>query len=115
MIIKNRIEEVSSTPKVVTIGNFDGVHKGHQSLINKTCEIASENSLESLVFTFDQLPEEIFNKNNFKRLYSNSLKSEHIRSFGIDTLLSIDFNSMRDLSATYFCKEILLKRLMQNI
>jgi riboflavin kinase/FMN adenylyltransferase len=111
MIIKNSIEEVSNIPKVVTIGNFDGIHKGHQSLINKTCEIASENHLESLVFTFDQLPEEIFNKNNFKRLYSNSLKSEHIRSFGIDTLLSIDFNSMRDLSATYFCEEILLKRL----
>jgi riboflavin kinase/FMN adenylyltransferase len=55
MIIKNSIEEVSNIPKVITIGNFDGIHKGHQSLINKTCEIASENHLESLVFTFDQL------------------------------------------------------------
>ena len=45
MIIKNSIEEVSSIPKVVTIGNFDGIHKGHQSLINKTCEIASESHL----------------------------------------------------------------------
>ena len=56
MIIKNNIEEVSNTPKVVTIGNFDGVHKGHQSLINKTCEIASENGLESVSYTHLTLP-----------------------------------------------------------
>ena len=111
MNIISKIEELSVTPKVVTIGNFDGVHKGHQSLINKTCEIASENKYESLVFTFDELPEEIFNKYNFKRLYSNSIKSKYISSFDVDTLVSIDFNSIKDFSASYFCEEILLKQL----
>lgn len=111
MNIKNKIDDLSSAPKVVTIGNFDGVHKGHQSLINKACDIASKNEFESLVFTFDVLPEEIFNHHKFQRLYSNPLKYKYINSFDIDTLLSIDFHLMKDFSATYFCEEILLKQL----
>ena len=39
MNIIEKIESVSSNPKVVTIGNFDGIHKGHQSLIRKAQEI----------------------------------------------------------------------------
>ena len=58
-IIQN-ISEVTNRPKSITIGNFDGVHKGHQSLIKTTSNIAIENDLESLIFTFSKLPEEVF-------------------------------------------------------
>ncbi len=109
-IIQN-INDVSVKPKAVTIGNFDGVHKGHQSLIKKTKEIAKENNLESLVFTFSKLPEEVFEKNNFYRLNDNDLKFSYINSFNIDTILSVDFNDIRDTTADFFCEEILLKKL----
>jgi riboflavin kinase/FMN adenylyltransferase len=65
MNIIEKIENVSSNPKVVTIGNFDGIHKGHQSLIKKTQEISHTENLESLIFTFNKLPEEIFKSSTF--------------------------------------------------
>ena len=45
MNIIEKVENVSSSPKVVTIGNFDGIHKGHQSLIKKTQEISHAENL----------------------------------------------------------------------
>ena len=57
MNIIEKIENVSSSPKAISIGNFDGIHKGHQSLIKKVQEISQIENLESLIFTFDELPE----------------------------------------------------------
>ena len=49
MNIIEKIDNISDKPKVVTIGNFDGIHKGHQSLIKKTQEISHTESLESVI------------------------------------------------------------------
>ena len=43
----------TTSPTVVTIGNFDGLHKGHQKLIKKTVQIAEKNNLKSLVCSFN--------------------------------------------------------------
>jgi riboflavin kinase/FMN adenylyltransferase len=114
MNIIEKVENVSRKPKVVTIGNFDGIHKGHQSLIRKTKEISSTENLESLIFTFHKLPEEIFNPRIFQRIYNNKVKFDYIKSYSINTLLSIDFNSIKNFSANYFCEEILIKELMMK-
>ena len=79
MNIIEKIESVSSNPKVVTIGNFDGIHKGHQSLIRKAQEISHRENLESLIFTFNELPEEIFKSSIFQRIYNNKLKFDYIK------------------------------------
>ena len=112
MNIIEKIENVSSSPKAVTIGNFDGIHKGHQSLIKKVQEISHIENLESLIFTFNELPEEIFKSSTFQRIYNNKLKFDYIKSYAINTILSIDFNSIKNFSANYFCEEILIKKLM---
>ena len=112
MNIIEKVENVSSSPKVVTIGNFDGIHKGHQSLIKKTQEISHAENLESLIFTFNKLPEEIFKSSTFQRIYNNKLKFHYINSYAINTILSTDFNSIKNFSANYFCEEILIKKLM---
>ena len=112
MNIIEKVENVSSSPKVVTIGNFDGIHKGHQSLIKKTQEISHAENLESLIFTFNKLPEEIFKSSTFQRIYNNKLKFHYINSYAINTILSTNFNSIKNLSANYFCEEILIKKLM---
>ena len=52
MKILNNLNDVSKKPKAVTIGNFDGIHKGHQALINKTKEISTENKV-CLLYTSD--------------------------------------------------------------
>ena len=60
MKILNNLNDVSKNPKAITVGNFDGIHKGHQALINKTKEISTENNVESVIFTFNKLPKEVF-------------------------------------------------------
>ena len=111
MKILNNLNDVSKKPKAVTIGNFDGIHKGHQALINKTKEISTENNVESVIFTFNKLPKEIFSSDTVQRLYDNELKESILSSYEIDTLLSIDFNEIKDYSADFFCEEILIKKL----
>ncbi len=109
-IVKN-INDISSTPKAITIGNFDGVHKGHQELLNQTRKIARENNLESLIFTFDKFPREIFNPKDFHRLYNNENKESFFKSYEIDTMLSIDFNEIMNVDAERFCEDILIDQL----
>ena len=111
MKILNNLSDVSKNPKAVTIGNFDGIHKGHQALINKTKEISTKNNVESLIFTFNKLPKEIFSPDTVQRLYDNKIKESILSSYKIDTLLSIDFNEIKDYSADFFCEEILIKKL----
>jgi len=111
MKILNDLRDVSKNPKAVTIGNFDGVHKGHQALINKTKEVSTKNNVESLIFTFNKLPTEIFSPDTVQRLYDNKFKESILSSYKIDTLLSIDFNEIKDYSADFFCEEILIKKL----
>ena len=111
MKILNNINDVSKKPKAVTIGNFDGIHKGHQALINKTKEISTENKVESLILTFNKLPKEIFSPDTVQRLYDNKIKESILSSYKIDTLLSIDFDEIKDYSADFFCEEILIKKL----
>ena len=110
-IIEN-IENISAKPKAVTIGNFDGIHKGHQSLIKKTQEISHTEDLESVIFTFNKLPEEVFGQSQFQRIYNNKLKFDYIKSHEINTILSINFDDIRDYSASFFCEEILIKKLI---
>ena len=111
MKILNNLNDVSKNPKAITVGNFDGIHKGHQALINKTKEISNENNVESVIFTFNRLPKEIFSPDTVQRLYDNKIKESILSSYKIDTLLSIDFNEIKDYSADFFCEEILIKKL----
>ena len=46
-------------PSVATIGFFDGVHLGHQFLINRLAEMAKQDGLESMVITFDRHPRQV--------------------------------------------------------
>ena len=111
MKILNNLSDVSKNPKAVTIGNFDGIHKGHQTLINETKEVSNKNNVESLIFTFNKLPKEIFSPDAVQRLYDNKIKESILSSYKVDTLLSIDFNEIKDYSADFFCEEILINML----
>ena len=104
------INDTSNHPKAVTIGNFDGVHKGHKVLLEKTKE-AADNNIESLILTFNQFPREIFKPHGFQRLYSNENKYNLLQEYDLDILLSIDFNSIKNYTAQRFCEDILIKKL----
>ena len=57
MIVFERLEDiVNIEPTVVALGNFDGIHKGHQEIIGRTVKEAEAAGLKSAVFTFSNHP-----------------------------------------------------------
>lgn len=98
---------------VITIGNFDGVHLGHQALINQVRARAKEKDLTSIVLTFNQHPAKILSpENTSPRLFSiDDLQSE-IQRHGIDVLIIEPFTAeFSEVSATDFVHKILLAQL----
>ncbi|WP_317316853.1 bifunctional riboflavin kinase/FAD synthetase [Peptostreptococcus russellii] len=96
----------------VTIGNFDGVHKGHQTLINKTIKYSRENNLKSVVFTFSNHPVNYFKPGHVKNIISYKEKYEVIERMGVDIYISIPFDeSMTQISAEDYVSKILVEKL----
>ena len=80
-------------PSVITIGSFDGVHLGHQSLLQQMKNYAKENQLHSVVFTFNPHPQEVLkNKPNFFLINSFEQKIVLFERFGIDSVIVIPFS-----------------------
>ena len=67
-----KIEQIKES--VVTIGNFDGLHRGHQVLIKKAIEYAKINNMSSVVFTFENHPANYFRPDSIKNIITNEEK-----------------------------------------
>ena len=74
-----------------TIGNFDGVHLGHQELIGKVKQAAKKNNLKTKVITFNPYPFEFFQWKK-KRILSEFDKNDLLKKLGIDEIKSIKFD-----------------------
>lgn len=80
---------------VVTLGNFDGVHIGHQLLLERTVEIARKTDSPSIVVTFHPHPVEYFSgKKTLPRLSFMREKALMMQQVGIDYLIVIPFNQV---------------------
>lgn len=95
---------------VLTIGNFDGVHIGHQALLKTTVDKAREMGLPSLVWSFKQHPASIMGDGSFKYILSAEEKIRLIGLFGTDYYYGADFLSYKDMSAEQFVKEVLVEQ-----
>jgi riboflavin kinase/FMN adenylyltransferase len=95
---------------VVTIGSFDGVHLGHQKIINQLVTVAKNEKLESVVLTFLQHPRNILqDKQNIFLLNSNQEKIFLLEKTGIDNLIILPFNmEFASLSGEDFVKKIII-------
>ena len=78
---------------VIAIGNFDGLHLGHQKVINEAKKKARENNLPFGIMTFEPVPVMFFNS-NIKNHRINSLKQKklQLKKFKLDFLVIIKFN-----------------------
>ena len=93
---------------VLTIGNFDGVHKGHQKIIKQAVKISKKEKLKSAVITFKPHPIEFFKKDTKPfRLTNDQTKIEQIKKLGVDYLIFMKF----DIN---FHLKILLKNLLSS-
>ncbi len=98
---------------VLTIGNFDGVHLGHQQVLEKVSEQAKLLNLPSVVMTFEPQPMELFLKNSAPaRLTRLRDKFVQLSKLNIDRLLCVNFNAhFSGLDADSFIRDLLVKRL----
>ncbi|MGC6768632.1 riboflavin biosynthesis protein RibF [Enterococcus sp. LJL128] len=89
-------KEIPNEDVVMVLGFFDGVHKGHQKVIETGKKIAEEKGLKLAVMTFNQHPSIVFQKiepASMKYLTSLKQKEEHMEALGVDILYIIDFTS----------------------
>jgi riboflavin kinase/FMN adenylyltransferase len=94
---------------VLTIGNFDGVHIGHQALFNQVIEKAESIDGTSVVITFEPHPIRVIKSNkHFPLITLYEQKVELISASGVDTLICIPFtHEFATIPARTFVKEIL--------
>ena len=112
-IYKSIDEYNESKNSVVTIGTFDGIHKGHQKIFNKLITASKQSDLSSLVLTFFPHPRVILNKyNDIKMIDTLDEKIDHLEKIGIDHLIIHPFDKKFSLlSADQFIKEYLVEKL----
>ena len=92
-ILSNLFEIKLSKSTIATIGTFDGIHIGHQKILNSLARFAKENSLKSVVITFDPHPRKVINKKNSIELINTiEEKKEKIKTLGIDYLIVQKFD-----------------------
>ncbi len=99
---------------VVTIGTFDGVHIGHQSILNKLKEITKRKYGETVVITFEPHPRIVLelDKQNLRFLNSMEEKQELFKKFGIDHLVLLTFTKeFSKMSSEEFIKSILVDKI----
>ena len=98
---------------VLTIGNFDGVHRGHQAVLSRLQEQAAQLGLPSCVMVFEQQPLEFFAGDKAPaRLSRLRDKYEAIAALNIDRLLCVKFDhAFSELTAADFIEQILVRKL----
>ncbi len=103
----------SAQGSVVTIGNFDGIHRGHQTVIAELCTQAKRLNLPSVLITFEPHPREFFvPKNTPARLTRLREKLSLLQDTDLDNVLCLRFNrQLADMSAEQFIKALLVDKL----
>ena len=113
MIVITSLEELEQINKsVVTIGKFDGLHKGHKVLIEKTVQYAKKNNMKSVVFTFSNHPANFFESEKVRKIITNKDKINTMKDLGVDIVINLPFDEfMTKISAIDFVEKILVKKL----
>lgn len=98
---------------VLTIGNFDGVHVGHQAVLAQLRQRASELNLPSVVMVFEPQPLELFNPQTAPARLTRFREKYHwLKQQGIDRLLCVKFNrAFASQQPSEFIEDLLLNRL----
>ena len=97
----------------IAIGNFDGIHKGHQKIFKQTKKIAKKNKIKFGILTFSPLPVMFFNKKvkNY-RLLSQDQKLEILKKNKVDFIINVKFNKkFSKIIAEEFIKKIIYKKI----
>ena len=115
MKLVNHLGQISKPFKnaVITIGNFDGVHIGHQALFHEVIEKADRIGGTSIAMTFEPHPMRVLKQNNHPPLITlYEQKQELIERTGMDVLICVPFTAQfAALTAREFVEDLLVKKI----
>ena len=105
-----------SRPSAVAIGNFDGIHLGHQKILKFLEEKAKEHGLLSLVLTFSPHPEKVLGENRISTIQTLDQRIREIGRFNVQAVLVIPFDKkFSSLSGRDFIQKIISNTLKAEI
>ena len=114
MIVYKKLNIKSNFKKaVIAIGNFDGLHLGHQKVLNQAKEKAKKENLKFGVVTFEPIPNMFFNKEiRYHRVNLIEQKIYYLKKIKLDFLIIISFNKLfSNMTADNFIKKILVNKI----
>lgn len=100
------LKEIKQNKNIIILGNFDGVHKGHQIILKKSVNKAKEENLKSIVYTFNEYP-----KNKQTKITTCSEKAYLLNENGIDYLYLEQFEKVRNYTPKEFVEKVLVDTL----
>lgn len=100
------------SPTAAAIGNFDGVHLGHQKILRFLAQYSKETGLISLVLTFSPHPEKVLGKRPIKMIQTLDQRLAEIEKFGLQSVLVLPFNlNFSSLTGPEFIEKIIANSL----
>ena len=110
-LISGQVEVSGDRPSAVTLGKFDGIHRGHQKLIRETMK-AEEQGLQTVVFTFMRPPRSLVKGDGQPVLLTNREKRAHMEKLGVDLMIEYPFTeAVSRMEPEDFVEQVLVKGL----
>lgn len=96
-------------PTIVTIGKFDGRHKGHQKLLQEMLRLKQQHGCKTAIFTFDMAPAGVVSGRQQKVITTNQERRRRIERMGIDYLVEYPFDEQAaHMDPEEFVRELLV-------
>jgi len=110
MLHYRSLEEVTLPGSWLTVGVFDGVHRGHQQIINKLVAGAHANELPAVVLTFDPHPARVFGRGDIRLLTLPGERAKLLGEYGVDVVITQTFDRhLANTTAFDFMKRLKAK------
>jgi riboflavin kinase/FMN adenylyltransferase len=115
-IFQNKFSKNITKKSILVIGNFDGVHLGHESLFLRAKKIAKKNKTKFGALTFNPNPKGFFSKDKKINIISFSDKIKILNNLNLDYLIVLKFNNkFRSISAEDFINKILIDKINPSL
>ena len=103
--------KISDSRTSVALGFFDGMHKGHRTVIRSAVDSAEYDGLTPSVFTFYEQPKAIVTGNSPELLITEDRKHRLMNDMGVKKLYCLHFSDLRDISPEDFVDFVLVQKL----
>jgi len=109
----NTLTDFNQKNLCLTVGNFDGIHKGHQYVIDQVIKNSAENNLQSAILSFNPHPKKFFDKSlDQLNILTKKKKLSLLNELGVSIYLDFVFDlNLSSLTAEDFVELILIKKL----